>query len=158
MGNFNGKFGSAKQDWETPQDMFDRLNEEYRFEVDLAASEKNAKCSTYYSAEQDAMKLEWRGRCWLNPPYGATEGKLRDWVKKAYEETRKDGCMVVMLIPARTNTNWWHEYCMKAREIRFLQGRPKFGDASHGLPQPLALVVFEKTGQDVELGSFVVNN
>ena len=72
----------------------------------------------------------------------STEYKLSDWVRKAYLETRKAGCTVVMLIPARTNTRWWHGYCMKAAEIRFLNGRPKFGDAQHGLPQPLAVIVF----------------
>ena len=98
----------------------------------------------------------WQGVGWLNPPYGAKTGKLSDWVKRAYQETRKEGCCVVMLIPARTNTKWFHEYCMKASELRFFKGRPKFGDAKHGLPQPLVLVVFKAGSVLPKLSSFTV--
>jgi len=82
----------------------------------------------------------------VNPPYGKKgPEKLAKWVEKAYfESQQKDTCVVVMLLPARTNTQWWHKYCMNAYEIKFICGRPKFGNAKHGLPWPLAIVVFKK--------------
>ena len=144
MGNFDGKFNSAKQEWETPRDLFDKLNIEFNFTIDLAANEDNTRVSTFFSKEDDSMIQEWKGVGWLNPPYGATgKYKLSNWVKKAYEETNKNKSIVVIIMPARTNTNWWHDYCMKSKEIKFIKGRPKFGGAKYGLPQPLSIVVFD---------------
>jgi len=154
---FKTKFESHKQEWETPDDLFDRLDREFHFDIDLAADATNAKCRRYYSRKHNALLQTWRGTGWLNPPYGAREHKLSDWVRKAYLETRKPGCTVVMLIPARTNTRWWHDYCMKAAEIRFLNGRPKFGDAEHGLPQPLALIVFQSGSRRPRLTSYLID-
>jgi phage N-6-adenine-methyltransferase len=156
MALFNKKFDSAKQDWTTPQDLWERLHHEFRFTVDLAADATNTKCRRFFSAENSGLSAAWSGSGWLNPPYGERAGKLSDWVKKAYAETRKAGCTVVMLIPARTNTRWFHDYCMKAAEIRFFNGRPKFGDAIHGLPQPLVLVVFRAHRGAPKLSSFKV--
>lgn len=154
MGQFNGKFVSAKQDWETPQGLFDVLNERYHFTFDLAASSENRKCQQFFCEQDDALGKTWIGVCWLNPPYGdAKSGKLSDWVKKAYMESLKPDCITVMLIPARTNTKWWHRYCMKAREVLLVEGRPKFGDAKHGLPQPLAVVVFNGESGETFFGS-----
>ncbi len=140
MGSFTGKFDSAKQDWITPDDLFNRLDERFNFEWDLAADEINAKCKKFYTKEQDGLSQEWQGVCWLNPPYGSGTHKLSAWVKKASESD----ATVVMLIPARTNTKWWHKYCLTASSVIFLEGRPKFGGAKHGLPQPLAIIVFDK--------------
>ncbi len=151
MALFANKFESAKQDWTTPQKMWDCLHVEFNFTIDLAADASNTKCADFYSADCTALEATWHGSGWLNPPYGAKAGKLSDWVKKAYYETRKEHCCVVMLIPARTNTRWFHDYCMKAAELRFLKGRPKFGDAKHGLPQPLVLVVFKANSNNVPI-------
>jgi len=156
MAFFKTKFESHKQEWETPIDLFDKLNREFNFTIDLAADATNAKCPVYYTSENDALKLSWHGNCWLNPPYGAKQHKLSDWVQKAFNEAQKPDCTVVMLIPARTNTRWWHNYCMKAAEIRFINGRPKFGDAKHGLPQPLALVIFKLHDGLTILSSFEI--
>lgn len=143
MAKFEQKFESSKQDWETPQDLFDLLHRQYHFTFDLAADKNNTKCEKYYTEENDALSVEWHGRCWLNPPYGGNStNKLALWVEKAYVECKKPTCEVTLLIPARTNTNWWHEYCMRSSELMFIKGRPKFGDAKHGLPQPLAVVHF----------------
>ena len=139
MGRFDTKFGSERSDWETPQALFDLLDREFHFTLDAAADPSNTKCSSFLSRDDNALTCSWSGVCWLNPPYG--DGSIGRWVRKAQEEGAK-GCKVVMLIPARTNTNWWHEYVMRAAEVRFLRGRPKFGGATHGLPQPLAIVVF----------------
>ena len=133
------RFASNKQEYETPTTLYDSLDREFHFTIDVCANEDNHKHDNYINEETDALKQEWQGTCWMNPPYNA----LKIWVKKAYQESRKDGCVVVCLMPARTNTAWWHEYCMKG-EIRFLKGRPKFKGCIHGLPQPLAIVIFGK--------------
>ena len=138
MAEFQTKFATGRQDWETPASIFDPLNDEFGFTVDVCATANNSKCGAfYYSEADDALSLRWTGVCWMNPPFGQ-QGK---WVKKAYEESQA-GATVVCLLPARTNTNWWHDYVMKG-EVRFIRGRPKFVGAEHGLPQPLAIVVFK---------------
>lgn len=157
MAGFNGKFDSKKQDWPTPNDLFDALNKMYDFTFDLAASERNKKCDMFFGEVDDALQQEWVGQsCWLNPPYGGSgRNKLSAWIEKAHSQSKKHGNRIVVLIPARTNTSWWHEHCMKAKEIIFINGRPKFGDAKHGLPQPLAIIVFEESEQNrVKLMSF----
>lgn len=139
MANFDrNRFASAKEDWQTPQDEFDKLNAEFHFTLDVAASAENAKCACYFTKEQDALKQDWRGVCWMNPPYGI---HLYKWIEKAYTESQK-GATVVCYIPARTNTNWFHDYCLGKGEVRFVRGRPKFVGAKHGLPQPIAIVIF----------------
>jgi len=136
MAKFDNKFESKKEDWETPDSIFIPLDKEFCFTLDVCASDKNAKCDNFFSIDDDGMSQAWEGVCWMNPPFGK-QGK---WVKKAYEESL-NGCIVVCLLPSRTNTNWWHDYCMKG-EIRFIKGRPKFKGAKYGLPQPLAIVIF----------------
>ncbi len=157
MANFNNKFDSAKQDWNTPKDLFNKLNNEFNFEWDLAASHNNALCKKYYTKEDDGLKQTWSGICWLNPPYGDKSSKMVDWIKKAYNDSNNnDNLTVVMLIPARTNTKWFHNYCMKSSEIKFICGRPKFGDAKFGLPQPLLLTVFKKINSPTIFSSFFI--
>jgi phage N-6-adenine-methyltransferase len=121
------------------------LNDEFRFDIDLAADETNKKVARYYSKEDNALNIVWNTVGWLNPPYGdSSKNSLKVWVKKAYDESRENGGIIVMLIPARTNTKWWHDYCMTAGEVRFIEGRPKFKGCTHGLPQPLAIIVFDR--------------
>ena len=160
MGIFDkNKFASAKQEWATPQNLFDALNDRYCFDFDLAADETNTKCPEYFSAKTDALEQKWKGKCWLNPPYGSTgRNKLSKWVERAYAQSRDDSCSVTMLIPARTNTVWWSKYCMRASEVLFVIGRPKFGDAIHGLPQPLAVVTFAATKGKTRFGSYHVKD
>lgn len=150
-----GRFETESEDWETPDTLFDVLDEEFHFTIDLAANDHNTKVSVFYDKHQDALIKSWKGICWLNPPYGRD---LKKWVKKSYVESRKDGTTVVMLIPSRTNTVWWHNYCMKAFEIKFIKGRPKFVGAKDGLPQPLAIVVFRKTEEKTIFTSFDYKN
>ena len=146
MANFDKKFVSAEQEWETPQSLFNKLNAEFNFEWDLAAPNDNTKCKKFYTKEDNGLVQRWNGVCWLNPHYGERGNRISDWVKKAYTGTQNNAnCTVVMLIPARTNTIWFHKYCMKAAELRFICGRPKFGGAKYGLPQPLVIVVFRKS-------------
>ena len=141
MGSFDGKFESAVQTWTTPKDLFDRLDAEFHFETDLAADDTNHLCDTWLDETIDAFSQKWQGICWLNPPFGSKGRQLKDWVQRAYIQSELNKSTIVLLIPARTNCIWWHKYCMKG-EIRLICGRVKFSGLPHGLPQPLALVVF----------------
>jgi len=143
MADFDkNRFASKKQDWETPDDIFEPLNKEYNFTLDAAANANNTKCLQFLSyPESNAMLFPWGNhRVWLNPPYGRGYS-LAQWVKRSYDQSTH-GALVCMLIPARTNTNWFHDYCLKYGRIKFIRGRPKFGGAKHGLPQPLCVVIF----------------
>jgi len=146
MGNFDqNRFKSTNQTWETPDDLFTRLHKQFHFTCDVCASLDNTKCRKFYSEENSCLNKTWTGVCWMNPPYR----DMKKFIKKAYDE--RHNAITVCLIPARTNTNWWHNYCMQG-EVYFICGRPKFKGCIHGLPQPLALVVFgRKSGI---MGSF----
>lgn len=137
-----GLFTSNTDLWATPKDFFDKLDKEFDFELDVCATAENAKCPHFFSPEQDGLNRKWIGICWMNPPYGREIGK---WVKKAYESSL-DGVTVVCLLPARTDTKWWHDYCMKG-EIRLVKGRLKFGDSKNSAPFPSAVVIFGKQAQ-----------
>lgn len=143
----NGLFTSNTDIWATPQSFFDKLNEEFNFELDVCANVHNAKCDRYFTEETDGLKQDWKGVCWMNPPYGRVIG---DWIKKAYESSL-NGATVVCLLPARTDTQWWHEYCMKG-EIRLIKGRLKFGDSKNSAPFPSAIVIF---GQGVKVNTVI---
>jgi phage N-6-adenine-methyltransferase len=112
-------FSSKTCLWETPQDFFDELDREFGFTLDVCALPENAKCQRYFTPDMDGLKQEWRGVCWMNPPYGREIG---EWVRKAFESARR-GATVVCLLPARTDTAWWHTYVMEATEVRFVRGR-----------------------------------
>ena len=135
----NNRFASRNQEYATPWNLFNKLNDEFNFTLDVCADEQNRKVSNFFSEEDDALSQDWVGVCWMNPPYK----NVKKWIIKAYEESIKHNSIVVCLVPARTNTKWWHDYCMKG-EIRFIKGRPKFEGCKYGLPQPLAIVIFGK--------------
>lgn len=134
-------FSSTTDDWATPQAVYDMLNEEFQFNLDPCASPENAKCDLYYTKEQDGMIQDWSGhRVFCNPPYGR---ELPKWVKKAYE-SYLGGATVVMLIPARTDTSYFHDYIYHKAEIRFIRGRLKFGNARNSAPFPSMIVVYKQ--------------
>jgi phage N-6-adenine-methyltransferase len=136
-------FSSKTDLWYTPQDFYDKLNEKYAFQVDVCATPENAKCPVYYTEETDGLAQVWPPvTCWMNPPYGRTIGK---WMKKAYEASLY-GATVVCLVPARTDTKWWHDYAMRG-EIEFIKGRLKFGGSENSAPFPSAVVVFRPPTQ-----------
>lgn len=133
-------FKSTHNKWETPQHVFDELDEEFGFTLDPCASPETAKCEKYYTKEDDGLAKDWSNEIvFVNPPYGR---EIKDWAKKAYEESEK-GSTVVCLVPSRTDTRYWHNYFMQADEIRFIKGRLKFGDADNSAPFPSAIVVFD---------------
>ena len=134
----NIHFSSATDLWATPQSFFDSYNNIYQFEIDVCATNENAKCSKYYTKEQNGLEQEWHGKCWMNPPYGRN---IKYWVEKAYKSSLS-GATVVCLLPARTDTAWWHDYCMKGK-IEFIRGRLKFGNSINSAPFPSAVVVFD---------------
>ena len=136
-----------KTDWETPQGLFDALDNIFHFTIDVCASPENAKCQRFFTESNYALSKTWEGVCWMNPPYGR---KIGTWVKKAWE-SGKSGATVVALLPASTDTKWWHAYC-EASEHLFLKGRLRFGNANMNAPFPSALVVFRPTLRDLLFG------
>lgn len=138
--NTDVMFSSATDNWATPQDFFDELDEEFHFTLDVCADENNHKCDKYYTKEQDGLSQPWNGTVWCNPPYGREIGQ---WVQRALFASVA-GATVVMLIPARTDTRWFHDYIYKRDnvEIRFIKGRLKFGNSKNSAPFPSMVVVF----------------
>lgn len=137
-----GMFSSNTDNWETPQGFFDNLNSQWCFTLDVCANDDNHKCEKYFTPLQDGLKQDWAGVCWMNPPYGKEIGK---WVKKAYQEAQK-GATVVALLPARTDTRWFHDwiYMMYGVQYEFIKGRLKFGGQKNSAPFPSMVVVFQK--------------
>ena len=131
-------YSSASDEWETPQDLFDDLDVRFHFQTDVCATPQNAKCQRFFTKEQNGLLQDWGGICWMNPPYGRGIGQ---WMQKAYESAQA-GATVVCLVPARTDTAWWHDYAMRG-EITFIRGRLKFGNAKNSAPFPSALIVFK---------------
>ena len=133
-------FNSQSDMWETPQWLFDKLNAEYNFTLDACAVPDNAKCPVYFTPDQDGLSQDWTGRVWCNPPYGREIGK---WVRKAFECSAD---VVVMLLPARTDTRWFHDYVNRGGHVEFLKGRLHFGGSKNAAPFPSMIVVFDKRG------------
>lgn len=145
-----GMFTSTTDDWPTPRDLFDALDAEFGFDLDPCASPENAKCARFYTMADDGLSRRWRGVVFMNPPYGRG---IRDWIAKAWWESRQ-GATVVCLIPARCDTDYWHEYVMQAAEVRLVRGRIHFDSdrqrereasgesVAHNAPFPSAVVVF----------------
>jgi len=162
-------FSSEKTDWATPQILFDKLNEEFSFTLDVCAIADNAKCPTFFTPEDNGLVQPWTGVCWMNPPYNEPEQPCKksckkkkcqrrgccttkyipgqiDFLRKAHDEvlvfSRAE--KVVCLIPSRTDTKYFHDYCMRAKEIRFIEGRLKFQGAKDAAPFPSALIIFQR--------------
>ena len=130
-------FSSNTDLWATPQDFFDKVNAEFGFTLDVCATPLNAKCARYFTAEDDGLAQDWSGeRVWMNPPYGRA---ISAWMRKAFEAAQA-GSLVVCLVPARTDTAWWHDFSAP-HEVRFVRGRLKFGGSQNSAPFPSALVV-----------------
>lgn len=136
---------SKKMDWRTPRELFYDLDCEFNFGLDAAASRENAKCLNYFTKETDGLSQSWDGygAVFCNPPYGREIGS---WVKKAYEEHARTGVTVVLLIPARTDTSYFHDYIYGKAEIRFIRGRLKFmdenGESENPAPFPSMVVIY----------------
>jgi phage N-6-adenine-methyltransferase len=134
-----GMFSSASDEWETPQDFFDAVDAVFHFTLDVCATRANAKCERYFTKAEDGLSETWKGVCWMNPPYGR---EISLWVRKAYESSLYAGTIVVCLLPARTDTAWWHDYVIpNAESVNFIRGRLWFSNKGPA-PFPSALVLF----------------
>lgn len=156
----NALLSSKNLSWCTPPEFFNELDQEFHFDLDPAATDKSAKCARYFTPANDGLKADWGGcRVFCNPPYGR---QIYDWVRKGYEESRKPGTLVVMLIPARTDTSYFHDYIFhgKADEVRFLRGRLKFtdedGNAKDAAPFPSAVIVWRSPDMSQSLRDTVL--
>lgn len=138
-------FSYKSDEWGTPDEYFDELNREFGFTLDAAATPENAKLPKFYTKEDNGLNQDWRGETvWLNPPYGG-RGTIEAWVKKAWKE-HFNGVTTVLLLPARPDVGYWHDYCMKG-EIRYHRGRLKFindhlNKTRNAAPFASALVIF----------------
>lgn len=137
-------YSSNTDQWATPQQFFDELNKEFNFTLDPCADSQNHKCEKYFTKEEDGLKQDWGGYCvFCNPPYGKA---IQKWVEKCYREGTKENTVVVLLIPARTDTKYFHDYIVHRSEIRFVKGRLKFGESKCGAPFPSMIVIFRGPG------------
>jgi phage N-6-adenine-methyltransferase len=139
----SGLFTSNSSEWETPQDFFDELNKIWQFTTDVCASKENHKCNNYFTKETNGLTQPWSGVCWMNPPYGREIG---EWTKKAFESSVN--ATVVGLLPARTDTKWFHDYIYSPQldtihqSMIFVRGRLTFVGAKNSAPFPSMIVVW----------------
>lgn len=144
-------FSSKSEEWATPQDVFDELDAEFHFTLDPCATADNAKCKKYYTKDDDGLLKDWHGETvFCNPPYGREIGK---WIAKADKETR-GGATVVLLLPARTDTRYFHDYIYQKHETRFLRGRVHFNNAGRA-PFPSMVVIMKKEDYKMKQTTFV---
>lgn len=136
----SGMRSSNSDEWSTPPQIFEELDAEFHFTLDVASTDGNALCERHYTKSDDGLSQPWTGSVWCNPPYGRKIGR---WLRKAALEN--DGGVTVCLVPARTDTAWWHDWVVgHASEVRFIRGRLKFGDSNASAPFPSAVVVYDK--------------
>lgn len=142
---FNVHYSSKTVEWSTPQPLFDRLNAEFAFTLDAAATKENAKCARFYTKAENGLFQPWDDECvFVNPPYGHTVGK---WVEKMATGNAR---VCVGLLAARTDTQWFHNYVVHCTEVRFLKGRLKFGGSFYPAPFPLMICVWHP-GMDKDI-------
>ena len=135
-----GLFSSNTNEWATPQAFYNELNAEFHFNLDPCSTHENAKCEKHFTLAENGLLCDWGGHnVFCNPPYGREIGK---WVRKAYEESLKPNTLVVMLIPARTDTHYFHQWIYHKAEIRFVRGRLHFNESKQGAPFPSMVVIF----------------
>lgn len=136
------QYTSNTVEWETPQELFDQLNTEFEFTLDAAASSDNHKCARYYTKHDNGLQATWQDeRVFCNPPYGRDLGR---WIAKAFTEVYQRYCpLAVLLLPARTDVEWFHRYVYHKAEIRFIEGRLHYGGSKHSAPFPSMIVIFE---------------
>lgn len=139
-------FSSNSPEWATPDALFQELDKEFHFTLDPCSTHDNAKCKRHFTIEDDGLSKMWFGRAFMNPPYGRA---IASWMKKAFDSSLK-GVLVVCLVPARSDTKWWHDYAMKGH-IRFIRGRIKFGGHKNSAPFPSAIVIFDGRSKDSDI-------
>lgn len=132
-------FTSNSDEYSTPQELYKALDAEFHFNLDPCSTDENCKCTRHFTVENDGLSQNWGGyRAFCNPPYS----EIAKWVKKAHDEGCKDNTLVVLLIPSRTDTKYFHDYIYQRSEIRFIKGRLKFGNSTNTAPFPSMVVIF----------------
>ncbi|MGL5188491.1 MAG: DNA N-6-adenine-methyltransferase [Cetobacterium sp.] len=145
-------FSSDDMTWTTPQDFFNKINEEFNFTLDPCCFKETAKCNKFFTPVENGLVQDWNNEIvFMNPPYGR---ELPIWINKAYNEYIKFGTTIVCLIPARPDTKVWHEIIFPNAEVRFIKGRLKFGDGKSPAPFPSALVIFSKNAEIGKLKTY----
>ena len=135
-------YSSKNNDWSTPQDFFDTLNKEFNFTLDPCATPETAKCKKFFTESEDGLSKDWGGNIvFCNPPYGT---KIAAWVEKAYKESKKPHTLIVLLLPSRTDTRYFHKYVYHKCRMRFLKGRLKFGGSKTSAPFPSMLAIYSR--------------
>ena len=138
-------YSSHSHEWSTPDDFYRELDREFHSTLDPCATKENAKCRRFFTKYKNGLIQDWSDHVvFMNPPYGH---QIKYWMRKAYQESLRKAT-VVCLVPARTDTKWWHEYAMRG-EVRFVKGRLKFGNSKNNSPFPSAVVVFRKIKADI---------
>lgn len=138
MGKMDVHYSAKTPEWETPQWLFDALDEEFCFTLDACASNKNFKVDRFFTRKENGLIQDWRGYVvWMNPPYGR---EIAAWIEKAHNSSSH--AIVVGLVPSRTDTRWWHDHIQGSAEVRFIKGRLKFSGAKHNAPFPCAVVIW----------------
>lgn len=157
MGAFTGAGGAAyssdSNEWETPRWLFDRLDQAFHFTLDPCSTDANAKCLGHFTIRDNGLALPWRGNVFVNPPYGREIG---DWVGKCHHEHEAGGANVMLLVPSRTDTAWFHDHIYGIASIRFLRGRLKFevdGVPQGSAPFPSMLVGYGLDPWEVDLNA-----
>jgi len=154
--NFKTLFSSKEIEWETPRELFIELDKEFNFTLDPCATKENTKCKKFYTSKEDGLKQSWEGeKVFVNPPYGS---EIKKWVKKCYEESKKPNTIIVLLIPARTDTSYFHDYIYKKTELRFIRGRLKFlgnqnGSGSAPFPSMICIFALKKNETNTNTNS-----
>jgi len=135
-------FSSATEEWATPQNIFDTLDKQFKFTLDPCSTDENHKCETYFTKKENGLAQSWIGHSvFMNPPYG---NEIKKGVKKAWLSSQKENTTVVCLLPARTDTKWFHKYCVHG-SIWFVKGRLRFGGSKNSAPFPSMVVIFPKS-------------
>jgi len=146
IGKINN-FNSKKVEYSTPLSLFTPLKDEFDLDIDVCANEENHKLDKYFTEEQDGLKQDWEGNCWMNPPFSRA---LSKWVKKAHKDSLSFSGTKVCLVPVRSNTKWWEEV-IKDAEVRFIIGEVNFNNEERGLWLPMCVLIF---GDKAKVGSF----
>lgn len=133
-------FSSQTCIWSTPDNLYLDLCKEFKFTLDVCALPENTKCKFFFTPDDDGLLQPWgKNICWCNPPYGR---KIGQWCEKAFRESF-NGATTVMILPARTGTNWFHNWVLGKAEIRFLKGRLKFGNAKYNAPFDSMIIIYK---------------
>lgn len=137
--NYVQRKQKASDEYMTPQDLYEDLDKEFHFDLDPCSTHENAKCEKHYTVEENGLNQDWGGcRVFCNPPYS----NIKSWVEKCYRESQKDHTLVVMLIPARVDTRWFHDFIYNRAELRFPKGRLRFNGLKTNAPFPVMIVIF----------------